>query len=197
MKLKDDIGLISAEDKSAFFDGFFAEYGRLPFGSMTKRDMECLLIKLLCDGGLIDTAANRRAANALGINETRLKGYLVDARYKYRADALETNIKKILASLHGGNGERLRLSDEKDGSFSFVLEDPVLRLDFFQALKELGYYAEGGFNAELVRVKGCALLALALEYGEEDPGMYKAIAGKAGENEKALRAYLNQRTTAL
>jgi hypothetical protein len=57
---------------------------------MTKRGMECLLIKLLYDHGLIDNRNNRAAANALGINETRFKSYLVDARYKYRPDLAQS-----------------------------------------------------------------------------------------------------------
>jgi hypothetical protein len=197
MKLKDDIQHISAADKAAFFDGFFAEFCKVPFGSMGKRDLECLLIKLLYDRRLIETAANRQAANALGINETRLKGYLVDARYKYRADSLGTSVNRILAMLAGENGERLVLNDEKDGTFSFVLEDPVLRLDLSQALKDVGYYADGSFNTEVVRVKNYALLALLLQWRQADERLYKAIAERAGEHEKDLRAYIRKNTTPL
>jgi hypothetical protein len=85
--------------------------------------------------------------------------------------------------LAGEKGERLVLHDEKDGALSFVLEDPVLRLDFSQALKELGHYTDGSFNSELVRVKGYALLAFILKYGKADERMYKAIAERAGEHE--------------
>jgi hypothetical protein len=197
MKLKTDIQSISAADKAAFFDGFFAEFCKVPFGSMGKRDMECLLIKMLYDRSLIETAANRQAANALGINETRLKGYLADARYKYRADSLEANITRILAMLAGENGERLALNDEKDGTFTFVLEDPVLRLDLSQALKALGHYTDGSFNSELVRIKNYALLALLLKYGKADERLYKAIAERAGEHEKDLRAYPKKTTSPL
>jgi hypothetical protein len=62
MKLKNEIPRISEADKAAFFDGFFTELCKVPFGSMGKRDMECLLIKQLYDRELIDTAANRQAA---------------------------------------------------------------------------------------------------------------------------------------
>ena len=197
MQLKSEIRNINAADKAAFFDGFFEEFQKLPFGSMSKRDMECLLIKLMYDQALIDTASNRRAANALGINETRLKGYLVDTRYKFRPDSLKPNVQKILAALGGGKGERLNLNAEADGSFTFVLENPVLRLDLAQALKDAGYYADGSFNRELVRVKNYALLALLLSWQGADEGLYKAIAERAGEHEKDLRAYIKKNTTPL
>ena len=61
MKLKHDIQHIGIKDKEAFFNGFFAEFQNVPFGSMTKRDMECLLIKLIYDHGLIDTETNQLA----------------------------------------------------------------------------------------------------------------------------------------
>jgi predicted transcriptional regulator len=80
---------------------------------------------------------------------------------------------------------------------SFVLEDPVLRLDFSHALKELGHYTDGSFNSELVRVKGYALLAFILKYGKADERMYKAVAERAGEHEKDLRAYMKKNMTPL
>ena len=40
MKLKSEIPAISPEDKAEFFDGFFEEFKKLPFGSMSKRDEE-------------------------------------------------------------------------------------------------------------------------------------------------------------
>jgi hypothetical protein len=193
MKLIKHADEISKEIKAAFFDGFFTEFCKVPFGSMTKRDMECLLLKLLYDHALINSASNRQAANALGINETRLKGYLVDTRYKYRPDVLAENIEKIIGCLH--DGKKLAVNLEKDGFLSFVLEDPVLRLDLAQALKDIGHYADTSFNSELVKVKNYALLALLLKHRGEDKALYKAIAEQAGENKNALSAYLRKQTT--
>ncbi|MDR2796294.1 MAG: hypothetical protein LBB47_06265 [Spirochaetaceae bacterium] len=184
---------ISGETKAAFFDGFFAEFAKVPFGSMSKRDTECLLIKLLYDHALIDSRNNRAAADALGINETRLKGYLVDARYKYRpGGGLDQNIDKIIDRLR--DGETL-VHPGENGFVSFVLEDPVLRLDLAQSLKDMGHYADSGFNSELVKVKDYALLALLLRRRGTDHTLYKAIADRAGENRKALSDCLKENTS--
>ena len=189
MKLKANIQHIGTVDKAAFFDGFFAEFQKVPFGSMSKRDMECLLIKLMYDHALIDTASNRRAANALGVNETRLKGYLVDTRYKFRTDAsLEQSIDRIIAMLR--SGETLAVNQGAGEDFCFVLEDPVLRLDLDQALKDIGLYADTSFNRELVKVRKAALLALLLNRRGADKGLYTAIAAVGGEHEKRLAGYL-------
>ena len=189
MQLKSGIQNISAADKAAFFDGFFEEFQKLPFGSMSKRDMECLLIKLMYDQALIDTASNRRAANALGLNETRLKGYLVDTRYKFRPEAsLEQSIDRIIAMLR--SGETLAVNQGAGEDFCFVLEDPVLRLDLDQALKDIGLYADGSFNRELVKVRKAALLALLLNRRGADKGLYTAIAAAGDEHDKRLAEYL-------
>jgi hypothetical protein len=195
MKLQRALQNIGEADKTAFFDGFFAEFCKVPFGSMSKRDMECLLIKLLYDCALIGTETNRRAANDLGINETRLKGYLVDTRYKYRPDALEANISLIIEKLK--SGAAIPSNQRESDDFCFVLEDPVLRLDLAQALKDTGHYADTSFNNELVRVQKPALLALLLKHRKQEGALYKSIADGAGKHEQRLARYLAERTTAL
>ena len=40
MNVKADV---SKDVKEAFFDEFFNEFSKYPFGSMTKRDLECFI----------------------------------------------------------------------------------------------------------------------------------------------------------
>jgi phage antirepressor YoqD-like protein len=180
------------EAREGFFTDFFDELQKVPFGSMTKRDLECHLVRLFYKYKLIDTSTNRKAANALGINESRLKNYLIDARYKYQADDQDSNIRNIITKMQEG----LHIEPEGE-NFCFVLEDPILRLDFAQGLKDIGYYTDTSFNTELVKVKKHALFALLLKYAGENKGVYKALAEKAGENDKELREYLKENTTLL
>jgi hypothetical protein len=77
------------------------------------------------------------------------------------------------------------------------LEDPVLRLDLYQALKDIGYYGDTSFNRELVKVRDYALLALLLKFNGNEKGIYKEIAERAGEHEKELKKYTDANTTLL
>jgi hypothetical protein len=175
---------VADQTKIEFFNRFFEEYEKFPFGSMSKRDLECFLLSLMCSLGIIDISSNRAAANALGINERRLKSYLVDARYKYLEDDKEKNIKKILDAIVE---EKIFINVEND-QYVFVLEDPILRLDFSQGLKDIHYYSDTSFNTELVKVKHYALIAFLLKYGDSDGKreLIKKIAGKAGGDDKKL-----------
>ncbi len=182
MRLKGDPG---REAKESFFDLFFAEYAKLSFGSMAKRDLECLLLHCMRESGLLDDSSNRALANALGLNETRLKGYLVDARYKFRADDMAENVRKLIDGIFAREGTKVV---HEDGRYLFAIEDPVVKLDFEEAMKDVGYFADGSFNRELVRVKDYALLAFLFRWNRSDDtyDAFKALQKKASASEKEL-----------
>jgi hypothetical protein len=144
---------VGKEVQEGFFTDFFEEFRKVPFGSMAKRDLECYLVQLFYKYELIDTSSNRTAANALGINESRLQNYRIDARYKYEADKKEKNIQEVIKRMQEG----LHIESEGE-NFSFVLEDSILRLDFAQGLKDIGYYSDTSFNNELIKVKNTPCL---------------------------------------
>lgn len=172
MELKQKLSDIPVAKKTAFFDDFFMEFSRMPFGSMAKRDLECYLLTLLDKHELIPTESNRAAANSLGINESRLKNYRLDGRYKYQKDNKDANVRQVLDMIIG---ETIR-PESKGDTVQFALENPVWRADLFQALKDLGYYADTGFNAELVKIRDYAFLALLVRYcGKEQETFLKII----------------------
>jgi hypothetical protein len=182
MRLRDGV---AGPAKERFFDLFFAEYGKLPFGSMAKRDLECLVLHCMREAGLVDDASNRALANALGINESRLKGYLVDVRYKYRADDMAANVRKLIDGIFAREGTKV---SHEDGKYAFAIEDPVVKLDFEQAMKEVGYFADGSFNREVVRVRDYALIAFLFRWNRTDDtyDSFKALQKKAAASEREL-----------
>jgi len=182
------------EAKERFFDLFFAEYGKLPFGSMAKRDLECLLLHCMRESGLVDDSSNRSLANALGINETRLKGYLVDTRYKYRADDMTENVRKLIDGIFAREGTKVV---HEDGKYLFAIEDPVVKLDFEEAMKDVGYFADGSFNREVVRVKDYALIAFLFRWNRSDDtyDSFKALQKKASASERELLEILSREKT--
>jgi hypothetical protein len=188
MRLK---GLPTAEAKEKFFDLFFTEYSKVSFGSTTKRDLECLILHCLREAGLVDDSSNRALANALGINETRLKAYLVDVRYKYRADDMAENVRKLIDELFAREGGKVSY---EDGKYAFAIEDPVVKLDFEQAMKEVGYFADGSFNREIVRVKDYALIAFLFRWNRSDNTYeeFKTLLKKNRASERELLEILSQ-----
>jgi hypothetical protein len=166
---------VSNNQKTAFFDGLFAELVKVPFGAIGKRDMECLLLSLMKKHDIGTWTANRDAANALGINETRLKGYLIDMRYKFGDDEKDANVRAIIEDIFIAGHTKVLYEQEKR-QFVFAVEDPVRQQDFFQAMKDKGFYSDTSFNREIVKVKDAALLAFLLDYdNDKTHAKFKAL----------------------
>jgi hypothetical protein len=185
---------IDTNAKAQFFDSLFRELNKYPFGSMPKRDLDCLLLHLMRESGVI-SGANRDMANSLGINEQRLKSYILDGRYKYGEDKKAENIQTIIEGMKQGS---IKL-DNEDGKYTFVLDDPIQRDDFSQALKDIGYFDDTSFNRELVKVKDYALFAflMANRKAETQDGLYKALSGKTGIAIQDMKKNLNENSTVL
>jgi hypothetical protein len=120
---------------------------------MPKRDMDCLLFHLLRKHALIGDGANRTIAAALGINETKVKSYLTDSHYKYEDDAIEHNVMQIVTGLCCGTIKPVF----EDSSYSFIIENPVVKGDFETRLKQMGLFADTSFNKEVVKIKDSVL----------------------------------------
>jgi hypothetical protein len=138
---------------------------------------------------------DRDMSNVLGINETKLKAYLVDGRYKYNSDEKEKNVQIIIDWIKNGTIK----PNYENSIFSFVLEDPVLRIDFSQALKDIGYYEDTSFNRELVKVKDYAFFAFLMKNRntETKKGLFKEIADKTALPLKELEKNINENTPLL
>ncbi len=139
------------------FTDFIEEFQKFPFGSMPKRDLDCLIFHLFEKYKLIEGNSNRQKAYNLNISETKLKSFIIDSNAKYGKSNQEENLKIILS----------KLSDETkvsvDGEYLvFVEENPVIKADFVQGLKDEGFYTDSSFNNELVKVKIASFISFAL-----------------------------------
>jgi hypothetical protein len=176
--------------KAAFFDELFTELKKYPFGSMPKRDMDCLLFHLLRRHALIN-GTNHTIAAGLGINETRVKSYHMDSHYKYEQDTKDRNVMQIVTDLCNGT---IKFVFENSW-YSFVIENPVVKTDFETKLKEMGFFADTSFNKEVVKIKDNVMLAFLLEQSAVrglDDSLYNAIASKAADQEAAVLNYKNK-----
>ncbi|MGI5097750.1 hypothetical protein IZU27_09580 [Treponema socranskii] len=161
MKLNTDYGEKSDEKPFEYFSkDLFEELQKHPFGSMPKRDLDCLLFFLFEKHGLLEGKNNREKAQNLQINETRLKSYILDANAKYGKDEKAKNLVKLLQKM--GDGTKVSI----DGDYLvFLEEDPVIKADFVQSLKDEGFYTDSSFNNELIKVKLSSFLCFAKNKG--------------------------------
>jgi hypothetical protein len=185
---------IDTNAKALFFDSLFGELNKYPFGSMPKRDLDCLLLHLMRESGMI-SGASRNMANSLGINEQRLRGYILDGRYKYGEDKKAENIQIIIEGMKTGN---IRLGNE-NGTYTFMLDDPIQRDDFSQALKDIGSFGDISLNHDLVKVKDYALFAFLLANRREETqdGLYKALSDKTGIAIQDMKKNIRKNATIL
>lgn len=146
----------SGKSLECFSRDLFEELQKHPFGSMPKRDLDCLLFFLFEKHGLLKGNTNREKAQNLQINETRLKSYILDANVKYGTDKKTENLAKLLKKM--GDDTKVAI----DGDYLvFLEEDPVVKADFVQSLKDEGFYTDSSFNNELIKVKLSSFLCFA------------------------------------
>lgn len=176
--------------KQDFFDGFFNEFKKYPFGSMSKRDLECLIFSLMDENGLIEGSNNRDKAYNLGINTTRLNSYMVDANVKFGKKADENSITEMILNKLLSNSVTY-----EDNYFIFAEENPVLREDFIQAMKNKGYYTDTSHNKEIIKVKALAILEFLTETESKNENLLVDLRNKAEfENQKLKDYFISQKS---
>lgn len=147
-----------------FGQEFLKEFSKFPFGSMPKRDVECLIFHLLEKHKIMNGDDNRSKSENLSITESRLKSYALDADVKYGSPNLEENVRRLMERLCNSKDAGLHTNVWVDDSYVvFIEENPVIKRDFAQALKKSGYYTDTSFNTELVKVRTASFIAFALE----------------------------------
>lgn len=140
-----------------FFMDFFSEFKKFPFGSMPKRDLDCLIFHLLEKYNLAEGKTNREKAYNLNISETKLKSYIVDSNAKYGKRCQEESVSAIILKIEGGTKVLL-----EGDCIVFFEENPVVKADFIQALKDEGFYTDTSFNKEIIKVRAASFLAFSL-----------------------------------
>ncbi len=158
----------SAETAKEFCTELFEELQKHPFASMPKRDSDCLLFFLLEKRGLIPGKNNWEKAKSLGINETKLKSYILDSHAKYGKEDNEEKENNLNALLNKIKNDSSKVSI--DGDYLIIPEEnPIIKADFIQSLKEEGFYTDGSFNNELIKVKVASFLSFIAMKGLLEP----------------------------
>jgi len=185
---------VSSTKKAAFYDTLTAELAKVPFGTYTKKDLECLLLHALFEAQVLTTRRSRDLANLLELNEPRLKGLLLDIRYKFQSDSLKENLDRVVAEILHASPPKVV---HENGAFVFAIEDPVLKVDFEQGMKDVGYYSDSSFNKEIVKVRDYALVAFLFRRNNDDHTFadLQRMVAAATANERDLLAKIQQKKT--
>ena len=170
-----------------FCRDFMFELKKHPFGSMPKRDIECLLFYLFEKYELVEGKTNREKAFKLKLNENRLKKYMEDSYVKYGKSMQREHSQQVVEKLVSH-----KTKASIDGDYLvFVEENPVLQRDFIQSLKDMGFFTDSSFNGELIRVKLTSFIQFALQNRLLDIPAVKEIVKKDTEARKAIEQTIN------
>ncbi|MBN2045341.1 MAG: hypothetical protein JW757_10005 [Anaerolineales bacterium] len=151
-------------DKHAFADKFLERYFENGLGSMTKREVDILVISLLMEHGTIEQNGATEELNLLGNNdlsilfqlsETRVKGLRYEAMLKYPPD--ENYVPREFMYLLAKSQFEFEKSGGA-GKICFVMEDKYLRQAIQGLLKKEGMFADTTFNSEIVRISPSFLI---------------------------------------
>lgn len=158
---------LNKSQKELFGEKFLGVYLQRGFGSMNKNDFEVLIFHLLRETyGKDKRMSNYQWSLDLHIPETKVRklSYEADLIYQiYDPELLKRKFFDILdanVSKFSSDGKKIQ----------FVIEDKSLRTMLSADLKDLGYFADGSFNTEVVSVELNAFAALLIKYYPEEFG---------------------------
>lgn len=182
-KLTDD----EAKKIGRDFTEKFLETG---FGTLPKKEIEIYLYFLLSQTDAIKNKSNYEIANILKINESKVKSLRLDSSIKYSPVNSQDALKKLAKMFFETYQTKLDIDDDY---IQFGLEDPVLKREFENAVKQLGRHVEYTLNKEVLRVKASTFLAMFISNFDDinkkfaetvktlikDEGEYKKIFAKS------------------
>ena len=131
-----------------FVKEFLEEYLSRGFGSMSKRDIDVLLMHLLMKHTDLSDENNFNLSIRLKLTETKVKNLKYEANLKY-TDSLEDNIKEEFLSLL--SKAKLQIIG-KETWISVIVEDTFLRNAIKAKVKENGSFTDSSFNSEIVKI---------------------------------------------
>jgi hypothetical protein len=157
---------VTIKNTKDFVDGFLEEYLADGLGTMSKREIDILVMNLFIKYGGLADASNQDLSILLKTPESRIKGLRYEARLKYPPDPdyVKREFLYILS--------RAQFDSEK-GRIIFAMEDEYLRHAIQGKLKGEGRFADSSFNTEIIKIEQGSLESVIGElYGKEYAGAF-------------------------
>ncbi|MEZ9410239.1 hypothetical protein [Vibrio lentus] len=136
----------SNEKKVEFLDFFLDRYLERGFGTLSKSEIDMLMMHLLMEHSSLKYKPNHEISLDLKLSETKVKNLIHKAKLQF-IDNHDDYVKaEFLALLH-----KSKLETEKS-KVIMVIEDAFVKQGIQARLKSLGHFADNSFNAELVKI---------------------------------------------
>ena len=139
---------IDIDKKNEFVDKFMEKYLNNGFGSMSKRDIDVLVMYLLIKYTKLKHENNFDLSMKLKLTESKVKNLKYEANLKY-SKKLEEGIKEDFLFLL--NNAKLQVIG-KETWISIVVEDIFLRNAIKAEVKKNGSFTDSSFNSEIVKI---------------------------------------------
>ena len=147
---------LTIDDKAKSFGvDFLSEINKYPFGRMNKTDYECLIFGLLEKHGMLKQST-REMSVQLQVSPTIVKNLRLRYHIQYEPDQCKENVKEMFEQIF--KKENHSKIDYDNGTFIFIVDNPVMREDFRSYMEQKGYYTDTSFNNNIIKVKSNALL---------------------------------------
>lgn len=171
---------INLKSPKEFAMEFLEHYLARGLGSMTKRDLDILVVHLLDRHADISLEKNQPLSLRLRTTESRLRTLRYEARLRYPPEDKKYFERHLLYALVVAEFQ----AEKKQ--ITFALEDQYLRHELQGRLKARGTFADSSFNSEIVKVRYDHLLTLLTElYGKDvTVPLSKAMEKAVGEEGK-------------
>ncbi len=178
---------MNIENKDKFVDTFLEHYMERGFGSLSKSEIDILVMHLLMQHSDLKNKTNYELSLDLQITEARIKSIKHKANLQFLEEDADDYIKgEFFALLH-----RSKLQGEnkqgEPGKIIMVIEDSFVKQGVQGKLKALGHFADNSFNSEIVKISQTSFIDL-LEafFTNEERKELIADVNKSGPEKNAI-----------
>ncbi|WDG10205.1 hypothetical protein PUN50_22785 [Vibrio campbellii] len=151
---------MNIENKDDFVDTFLEHYLDRGFGSLSKSEIDTLVMHLLMQHSDLKHKSNYELSLDLQITEARIKSIKHKAKLQFLAEDADDYIKgEFFALLHHSKLQGENKQGEP-GKIIMVIEDSFVKQGVQGKLKALGHFADNSFNSEIVKISQASFVDL-------------------------------------
>ncbi|HCG7120905.1 TPA: hypothetical protein NJ321_004562 [Vibrio parahaemolyticus] len=166
------------DKKVEFLDFFLKRYLERGFGTLSKSEIDMLLMHLIMEHSDLKYKPNHEVSLDLKLSETKVKNLIHKAKLQFIENHDEYVKAEFLALLHKS---KLETSKSK---VIMVIEDAFVKQGIQARLKSLGHFADNSFNAELVKISLSSFYDLLRSFYEaSDVALFEQEINEALEND--------------
>ncbi|MFZ3407957.1 hypothetical protein [Vibrio chagasii] len=150
---------MNIENKADFVDTFIEHYLDRGFGSLSKSEIDTLVMHLLMQHSDLKHKSNYELSLDLQITEARIKSIKHKAKLQFLEDADDYIKGEFFALLHHSKLQGENKQGEP-GKIIMVIEDSFVKQGVQGKLKALGHFADNSFNSEIVKISQASFVDL-------------------------------------